>query len=293
VEAVRKWSKERGFKCNFRAGDVTDLPYEAESLSGYLSFGVLEHFEKDPEKVLAEAHRVLRPGGVALISTPSMSFAQAYFHLRRYAKNTVKRLIGRQLRPEPFFQHWYSLSQLSSFVDSCGLKLVLSGVCDLKYAFFELGKSSTRWFRVADFLERTPLVRWGAQAFAVAVKIADKMHCFLCGQKNIPFEKWHKHYLPICGGCSSSPLAIHYLRKKRPHFHSRWEYNPLFLSDSSSNRECHFCGQIVEPDLLFENFGFSIPICSQCLQIPALNLVASNEHLQPRWRPRTILPKVS
>jgi SAM-dependent methyltransferase len=51
-------------------GDVLDLDYETSSISGYISLGVVEHFLEGPEKALAEAYRVIRPGGVGIISVP-------------------------------------------------------------------------------------------------------------------------------------------------------------------------------------------------------------------------------
>ncbi|MEA2192806.1 MAG: hypothetical protein QOI73_2927, partial [Solirubrobacteraceae bacterium] len=45
-----------------------DLPFEDQSFDLLLSTQVLEHVD-DPARVVAEAHRVLRPGGLALIST--------------------------------------------------------------------------------------------------------------------------------------------------------------------------------------------------------------------------------
>src|SRR5207253_2014081 len=40
-------------------GDVHHLPYPNNYFSGYLSFGVVEHFEQGPEPALAEASGVL------------------------------------------------------------------------------------------------------------------------------------------------------------------------------------------------------------------------------------------
>jgi SAM-dependent methyltransferase len=45
-----------------------DLPFEDDSFDLLLSTQVLEHVE-DPARVVAEAGRVLRPGGIALVST--------------------------------------------------------------------------------------------------------------------------------------------------------------------------------------------------------------------------------
>src|SRR5438445_6400131 len=69
IEAVRQWAARHACTCEFRLGDITSLPYDSDSLSGYLSFGVIEHFREGPSAALVEAHRVLRPGGVAIIST--------------------------------------------------------------------------------------------------------------------------------------------------------------------------------------------------------------------------------
>jgi len=295
VRAVHQWAARHDFQCAFRVGDVAHLPFDTGSLSGYLSFGVVEHFQDSPTTALAEACRVLRPGGVAIISTPSVSFAQVYLRLRRSVSEIVKRLVGHPIVPEPFFQYWYTPHQLRSFLQACGLQVVLCGACDLKYTFWELGAYSggrDLWFRVADLLERTPLAQWGAQALTVSVKVGDEMHCFLCGEKNVRSCRWHAHYLPICDRCSTSPVAAYYQRRSVPRFHGRWEYNPPLLLEATSTRLCYFCEQPVRPDRLFEDFGFRVPICRECLRIPARNLVASNEFLQPRWRPRERVTKL-
>jgi SAM-dependent methyltransferase len=54
----------------WRVGDVRDLPFGAGSFDAVYSPGVCEHFEEGPVEVLGETHRVLRPGGIAIISTP-------------------------------------------------------------------------------------------------------------------------------------------------------------------------------------------------------------------------------
>lgn len=286
VRAVYEWASKRGFQCAFIVGDIRHLPYETESLSGYLSFGVIEHLREGPDVALAEAYRVLRPGGVAIISTPSPSFAQIYFRLRHRAKKIIKKIIGRQILQRPFLQYWYMPAKLLSFVQKSGLKVVLHGACDLKYVFYELGLRHKLWFRIADFLEKTSLRRCGAQSFTVAVKVADEMYCFLCGRRKVRLDRWQRHYMPICDACSISSLAKYYQRRNVPQFHRKWQYNPPLLTLSVSTRLCHFCKQPIRPDALFEDFGFCLPICSECLQVPARNLQASNEFLQPRWRPR-------
>lgn len=56
-----------------RVGDVRDLPCDDEEFDGYWSLGVIEHFYDGYEKILAEAKRVLKPGGYAFVTFPHMS----------------------------------------------------------------------------------------------------------------------------------------------------------------------------------------------------------------------------
>jgi SAM-dependent methyltransferase len=49
-------------------GDVRRLPLRNGSVSALLSFGVVEHDERGPDEALAEARRVLRDGGLLVLS---------------------------------------------------------------------------------------------------------------------------------------------------------------------------------------------------------------------------------
>ncbi|RLI82885.1 hypothetical protein DRP04_02900 [Archaeoglobales archaeon] len=49
--------------------DVTNLKYESETFDYVLCINVLEHIDK-PQKALDEIYRVLKPEGLAIISTP-------------------------------------------------------------------------------------------------------------------------------------------------------------------------------------------------------------------------------
>jgi ubiquinone/menaquinone biosynthesis C-methylase UbiE len=66
VEAIR------GYRPDLKVslGDVAALGFPDDSFDVYYSGGVVEHFEEGPWAALAEAHRVLKPDGVLLISVP-------------------------------------------------------------------------------------------------------------------------------------------------------------------------------------------------------------------------------
>jgi MPBQ/MSBQ methyltransferase len=50
-------------------GDAEALPFATDSLDRYVSTGSIEYWP-DPQRAIAEAYRVLRPGGVALLAGP-------------------------------------------------------------------------------------------------------------------------------------------------------------------------------------------------------------------------------
>ncbi len=66
------------------SGDIRDLPTPDGFFDGYLSFGVIEHFPQGQEQILAEAARVVRPGGLLLLSVPALN---GYRKLRGKVRN--------------------------------------------------------------------------------------------------------------------------------------------------------------------------------------------------------------
>ncbi|WP_370947051.1 methyltransferase domain-containing protein [Amycolatopsis sp. cg5] len=60
--AIERWPD-----CEFHVADVTDLPFDDGSLTGYRADKVL-HDLPDPEAAIVEAHRVLADGGRALLT---------------------------------------------------------------------------------------------------------------------------------------------------------------------------------------------------------------------------------
>jgi SAM-dependent methyltransferase len=75
------------------AGNLPPLPYPDASFDSLVSFQVIEHIEDD-KLFLKEIHRVLRPGGVALITTPNrpMSLSRNPWHIREYSASELTAL---------------------------------------------------------------------------------------------------------------------------------------------------------------------------------------------------------
>lgn len=83
--------------CKKLLGDAEELPFSTDSFDRYISAGSIEYWP-DPQRAIAEAYRVLKPGGIALIIGP----------LRR--QNAVARWLSDvwMLFPEESdYFHWY------------------------------------------------------------------------------------------------------------------------------------------------------------------------------------------
>ncbi|MDE6493249.1 MAG: methyltransferase domain-containing protein [Bacteroidales bacterium] len=82
-------------KIHFTRATVPPIPFEDSMFDCVVSFQVIEHIKKDKELV-EEMYRVLKPGGMLILSTPnkSMSLTRNPFHIREYTPDEFHRLIS-------------------------------------------------------------------------------------------------------------------------------------------------------------------------------------------------------
>jgi SAM-dependent methyltransferase len=94
----------------FKTGNAEKLPFRDGTFDAYCSFETLEHVP-DPVRLLREAHRVLKPGGVLLLSTPDRIVSGIPpggkpgnpFHVQEWSLLELDRL----LRPRfPSVRYW-------------------------------------------------------------------------------------------------------------------------------------------------------------------------------------------
>lgn len=78
----------------FRKAVVPPLPFEANTFDAVVSFQVIEHIRDDMQFV-AEVSRVLRPGGIFIVTTPNapMSLTRNPWHVREYRADELKSLM--------------------------------------------------------------------------------------------------------------------------------------------------------------------------------------------------------
>jgi ubiquinone/menaquinone biosynthesis C-methylase UbiE len=100
------------------AGDIHHLPYPDNTFGSYLSFGVLEHFEHGMQPALLEAYRILKPGGVLVLTIPYPNVVYKLVQLKR-------RLSGEnQLTDDEFYESTYTRQQLIDNVTQAGFEVV-------------------------------------------------------------------------------------------------------------------------------------------------------------------------
>lgn len=109
VEVVKNHFPELPVK----AGDVFSLEYPDNSVSGYISLGVVEHFEEGPQKILKEAYRVLKDGGIFICSVP-------YFNPLR----KLKHKLGFYKKKGEFYQYAFTKKEMEKYLSEAGFKVI-------------------------------------------------------------------------------------------------------------------------------------------------------------------------
>ena len=115
------------------AADVHAEPCANGSVGAYLSFGVLEHFEQGMGLALAEAHRVLQPGGVLVLTIPAPNLVNRFVAWRR------RRAGVSLLTNDEFYESTYSRARLVEAVSSAGFLPIVVEPTSHSYTLWGLG----------------------------------------------------------------------------------------------------------------------------------------------------------
>jgi SAM-dependent methyltransferase len=292
IEYLELWKLRYNLNPKFKQGNILKLPYNDNSISGCISLGVVEHFIEGPHKAISEMYRILRPGGIAIISTPSITLHNFYFHIKKFIRNLFKKYLHIKLIDSPFFQYWYRPRKLVKYIKDAGFKVTQFRGIDLLSSFFMLGKETGKNIyngsfavKLANFFENTFISNIGAQSFTIAVKEAEKMHCFFCGELLATRSSLQTYVVPICMNCINEPLIKFYKEGCYPFFDLPYIINPPLLKPET--RECFYCNKEYVTDEIFEDFGFSRNVCSDCLRNKKINIELAIKYVKPIWRKRT------
>lgn len=147
--AVTYAKNDLGLK-EVRKMDVEDMDYADDSFDAVTMFHVIEHVF-DPDKLVQECHRVIRPGGIIAVETPDISTRRAkraglnwkYLktpeHLNYFSQKTLSRLLT---------QAGFQTLGIKKSTDSTGAMIALCGGKEKAQVFYERW-SRKKWFRFA------------------------------------------------------------------------------------------------------------------------------------------------
>ena len=108
-EAIEQAQAEHGGdeRLEFRTGDVTALDFPDDSFDVVTCFETVEHIDQAAqERFVAEAARVLRPGGLLIASSPNRTQYPAGnpFHVRELTPDELEQLVRRQFAEVRLFR---------------------------------------------------------------------------------------------------------------------------------------------------------------------------------------------
>jgi SAM-dependent methyltransferase len=168
----RAFAEEREYACACFDLEHERFPYTDESFDVVLFCEVIEHLTENPVFTLSEIHRVLRPGGALILSTPNAARTGNLMRLWFGANVFDQYHLGSALRGTRHSRE-YTLGELLSLVTGCGFATDVAAGRDLE---------QIRYTRRTRPLE--PLFRLLAR-FAPG---DHHDHLFLRARKNGPFR---------------------------------------------------------------------------------------------------------
>jgi len=98
TEEALKFCRQRGLK-NLYQADVTKLPFKKDQVDLVIALDLIEHVADDVA-AFREFHRVVKPGGIIVISVPAFKFLWSYWddilgHERRYTARSLATAITK------------------------------------------------------------------------------------------------------------------------------------------------------------------------------------------------------
>jgi ubiquinone/menaquinone biosynthesis C-methylase UbiE len=168
-QGMVRYAREHYAADRFQVGDIERIPFPDNTFDGIVCLGVMEYLSND-EPALREMWRVLKPGGVAVITTPSALcpfyyFDRALLHVRILLRPLI-RLVRKPLTASqdlPTVTHRkYFRGRWVKLMRSVGLEtedwVCHAWGCYSLQRFFDQGA----FCRASDRFARNPLMNWFA-----------------------------------------------------------------------------------------------------------------------------------
>jgi SAM-dependent methyltransferase len=111
------------YECNFVNINVERdrLPYDDRTFDVVLFCEVIEHLTQDPTFALLEMHRVLKPGGHLLVTTPNVHRVEHLLRMLSASGNVFHPYSGHGVYGR--HQREYAMSELRDLLEGCGYLL--------------------------------------------------------------------------------------------------------------------------------------------------------------------------
>lgn len=118
INTAKRYAKKNNeVNCQFIEADIRQLPIKDNYFDYIFSFGVIEHF-RQPEFILRELKRVLKPGGKIFLSVPNL-----------YSFHTITRPLAKLLgRWNLGYECSYNKKRLGQAVNNSGFDLLEWGI---------------------------------------------------------------------------------------------------------------------------------------------------------------------
>lgn len=115
-------------KINVFLGDVARLKYDDNLFDGYISLGVIEHFQEGPEEALLEAKRILKNDGLIFLAVPLLTpLRRIIVHPLRNLYFVIHQMKGMN---KYFGEYRYTKKEVLSFLKRNNFELVYVGIDD-------------------------------------------------------------------------------------------------------------------------------------------------------------------
>lgn len=105
-------------------GTILQHPFKSNSCDVLISLGVVENFENGPMDALSDIFRILKPGGIGIITVPCLNGIRRIKHPFTPDKLICYSHEGEHNRERKFFEYRFSPDFFQSVVRSIGFEII-------------------------------------------------------------------------------------------------------------------------------------------------------------------------
>ncbi len=124
-------------------GDVRNLAIKRESVDGYWSLGVIEHFYDGYQAIMNEMHRVIKKDGYLFLTFPHMSKLRQF----KAQNGTYATWRGQDAQPDDFYQFALDDRRVIGNFEKNGFKLVKKRCFDALKGLKDEIKTGKAWLQ--------------------------------------------------------------------------------------------------------------------------------------------------